>query len=138
MGNYYDCKKCLHEKICDLWSKHECQDASSFQLDGCDYYQDKSRYICLDDVTGAGPGPRGPEGGSGKQEGTFEFKLPKLPDKEDCIMCPIVLNAVADDKSPLAMWVAMLARSVARIWGYVWKWEKGAEQCEDASGRGND
>lgn len=56
MGNYYDCKKCLHEKICDLWSKHECQDASSFQLDGCDYYQDKSRYICVDDVTGAGRG----------------------------------------------------------------------------------
>nr|DAO39299.1 MAG TPA: hypothetical protein [Bacteriophage sp.] len=55
MNNYYDCKKCLHEKICDLWSKHESQDASSFQLDGCDYYQDKSRYICVDDVNGPGP-----------------------------------------------------------------------------------
>ena len=72
MGNYYDCKKCLHEKICDLWSKHECQDASSFQLDGCDYYQDKSRYICVDDVNGPGPDPKGAEGEPGQEGSIFQ------------------------------------------------------------------
>lgn len=71
MGNYYDCKKCLHEKICDLWSKHECQDASSFQLDGCDYYQDKSRYIYVDDAKGPGPDPKGAEGEPGREDGIF-------------------------------------------------------------------
>ena len=72
MDNHYDCKKCLHEKVCDLWSKHECQDASSFQLDGCDYYQDKSRYVCVDDVKGTGPDPKGAEGEPGQEGGIFQ------------------------------------------------------------------
>lgn len=64
-GAKYDCNLCMHKEVCDLWSEHECQDASSFQLDGCDYYQDKSRYICVDDINGPGPDPRGPEGDLG-------------------------------------------------------------------------
>ena len=24
----FDCKKCLHEKVCALWAEHECQDAA--------------------------------------------------------------------------------------------------------------
>ena len=34
----FDCKKCLHEKVCALWAEHECQDASCFCQDGCDYF----------------------------------------------------------------------------------------------------
>lgn len=34
----FDCKKCLHEKVCALWAEHECQDASCFCSDGCDYF----------------------------------------------------------------------------------------------------
>lgn len=70
-GPEYDCKKCLHEDVCNLWHEHERQDASSYQLDGCDYYKDKSRYICVDDINGPGPCPCGPEGESGRQDGFF-------------------------------------------------------------------
>ena len=100
MGNYYDCKKCLHEKICDLWSKHECQDASSFQLDGCDYYQDKSRYICVDDVNGQDP--KWAEGEPGQEGSIFQ-------DFMDIVDGYMALKRA-----------------------------KEANQCEDASGRGND
>lgn len=65
VNKIYDCNLCMHKEVCDLWSKHECQDASSFQLDGCDYYQDKSRYICVDDINGPGPDPKGAEGEPG-------------------------------------------------------------------------
>lgn len=34
----FDCKKCLHEKVCALWTEHECQDASCFCREGCDYF----------------------------------------------------------------------------------------------------
>ena len=34
----FDCKKCLHEKVCALWAEHESQDASCFCSDGCDYF----------------------------------------------------------------------------------------------------
>ena len=34
----FDCKKCLHEKVCALWAEHESQDASCFCQDGCDYF----------------------------------------------------------------------------------------------------
>lgn len=34
----FDCKKCLHEKVCELWSQQESQNASCFCLDGCDYF----------------------------------------------------------------------------------------------------
>ena len=34
----FDCKKCLHEKVCALWAEYECQDASCFCQDGCDYF----------------------------------------------------------------------------------------------------
>lgn len=39
MGKKIDCSTCLHEKVCALWGAHECQDASCFSLDGCDYYE---------------------------------------------------------------------------------------------------
>ena len=110
MGNYYDCKKCLHEKICDLWSKHECQDASSFQLDGCDYYQDKSRYICVDDINGPGPDPRGEEGTPGCM-GKSDWDITKCLHE---VIKQIELERVIRDNP------------------------KEAAQCEDASGRGND
>ena len=38
MSRAIDCKKCLHEKVCALWTEHEGQDASCFCLDGCDYF----------------------------------------------------------------------------------------------------
>ena len=72
MSKIYDCNLCMHKEVCDLWSKHECQNASSFQLDGCDYYQDKSRYICVDDVNGPGPDPKGPEGEPGQEGSIFQ------------------------------------------------------------------
>lgn len=34
----FDCKKCLHEKVCALWASRESQDASCFCMDGCDYF----------------------------------------------------------------------------------------------------
>ena len=34
----FDCKKCLHEKVCALWASRESQDASCFCQDGCDYF----------------------------------------------------------------------------------------------------
>ena len=72
VNKIYDCNLCMHKEVCDLWSKHECQDASSFQLDGCDYYQDKSRYICVDDVNGPGPDPKGQEGEPGQEGSIFQ------------------------------------------------------------------
>ena len=35
----FDCKMCVHEKVCDLWLQQERQDASCFCLDGCDYFE---------------------------------------------------------------------------------------------------
>lgn len=102
MSKIYDCNLCMHKEVCDLWSKHECQDASSFQLDGCDYYQDKSRYICVDDVKGPGPDPEGTQG-EPEQEGSIFQDLMDIFD------------------------------------GYMaLKRAKEANQCGDASGRGND
>ena len=34
-----NCKKCLHEKVCALWTRQEAQDASCFCSDGCDYFE---------------------------------------------------------------------------------------------------
>ena len=34
----FDCKKCLHEKVCALWARRESQNASCFCTDGCDYF----------------------------------------------------------------------------------------------------
>ena len=34
----FDCKKCLHEKVCAMWASRESQDASCFCTDGCDYF----------------------------------------------------------------------------------------------------
>lgn len=66
MRKKYDCTKCLHEAICELWREYEGQCAASFRSDGkCDHYRDKSRYICVDDLKGPGPDPRGPEGNLG-------------------------------------------------------------------------
>lgn len=66
MRKKYDCTKCLHEAICELWREYEGQCAASFRSDGkCDHYRDKSRYICVDDLNGPGPEPRGPEGTMG-------------------------------------------------------------------------
>ena len=38
MGRAINCKKCLHEKVCALWTRQESQDASCFCQDGCDYF----------------------------------------------------------------------------------------------------
>lgn len=35
-----DCAKCIHKPVCDLWRSQESQDASCFQLGGCDYFKD--------------------------------------------------------------------------------------------------
>lgn len=61
----YDCKKCLHEDVCNLWHEKERQAASSFKFDGCGYYKDKSHYICVDDINGPGPDPCGEKGNPG-------------------------------------------------------------------------
>lgn len=42
-----DCIKCLHKPVCDLWHKQELQNASSFQLDGCDHFRDRSQFVEL-------------------------------------------------------------------------------------------
>lgn len=103
MHKKYDCTKCLHEEICELWREYEGQCAASFRSDGkCDHYRDKSRYICLDDLKGPGPDPKGPEGEPGQEGSMFQ----DLMDIFDGYMA--------------------LKRA------------KEAEQCEDASGHGND
>ena len=38
MARAINCKKCLHEKVCALWTRQESQDASCFCQDGCDYF----------------------------------------------------------------------------------------------------
>lgn len=102
MRKIYDCNLCMHKEVCNLWSKHECQDASSFQLDGCDYYQDKSRYICVDDIYGPGPDPCGEKGEAGREGSIFQ-------DFMDIVDGYMALKRA-----------------------------KEANQCGDASGRGND
>lgn len=33
------CRKCVHNPVCELWRREECQDASSYsESSGCDYY----------------------------------------------------------------------------------------------------
>lgn len=34
-----DCNKCAHKKVCDLLKKHTGRNASTFCLEGCDYYE---------------------------------------------------------------------------------------------------
>lgn len=41
----FDCEKCLHKKVCELWTRQEGQDASCFCLDGCDYFSPTDRAI---------------------------------------------------------------------------------------------
>lgn len=41
------CMNCLHTQVCGLWREQELQDASSFQLSGCDHFQDRSMYLSL-------------------------------------------------------------------------------------------
>ena len=110
VNKIYDCNLCMHKEVCDLWSKHECQDASSFQLDGCDYYQDKSRYICVDDINGPGPDPRGEEGTPGCM-GKSDWDITKCLHE---VIKQIELERVIRDNP------------------------KEAAQCGDANGRGND
>lgn len=41
------CDNCLHMRICNLWREKELQDASCFQMSGCDYFQDQSMFLAL-------------------------------------------------------------------------------------------
>lgn len=41
------CKDCLHNPVCELWRHQEAQDASSFQLSGCDHFKDSSMFVEL-------------------------------------------------------------------------------------------
>lgn len=34
------CDTCIHTKVCDLWRREECQDASCFFGDGCGLYRE--------------------------------------------------------------------------------------------------
>ena len=34
----FDCKKCLHEKVCSQWASRESQNASCICTDGCHYF----------------------------------------------------------------------------------------------------
>lgn len=106
----YDCKKCLHEDVCNLWHEKERQDASSFQFDGCDYYKDKSHYICVDDINGPGPDPRGEEGTPGCM-GKSDWDITKCLRE---VIKQIELERIIRDNP------------------------KEATQCGDANGRGND
>lgn len=36
-----DCENCIHKKVCELWREQERQDASSFSIDGCDFFESK-------------------------------------------------------------------------------------------------
>lgn len=42
-----NCKECLHNAVCQMWRDQECQDASSFQLSGCNHFKDHSRFVEL-------------------------------------------------------------------------------------------
>lgn len=110
MRKKYDCAKCLHEEICEVWREYEGSCAANFRNDGkCDYYKDKSRYTCVDDINGPGPDPCGEEGTPGcmGQPGW------------DIVKClREVIKQIELEKS---------IRTNTRE----------AAQCEDASGRGN-
>lgn len=41
------CTNCIHTQVCGLWREQELQDASSFQLSGCDHFQDRSMFLEL-------------------------------------------------------------------------------------------
>lgn len=34
-----DCKCCIHQKVCELWRKQECQDAGCFFDDDCELFE---------------------------------------------------------------------------------------------------
>lgn len=39
MRKKYDCTKCLHEEICEVWREYEGSCAANFRNDGrCDYF----------------------------------------------------------------------------------------------------
>lgn len=132
MNKIYDCNLCMHKEVCDLWSKHECQNASSFQLDGCNYYKDKSRYICVDDIKGPGPDPKGLEGTKGSA--TTKSPTCQPPDWTKFQMKRMILEEMEYMRRDLYMQEEQL--NVLRV--KLYKHLKEANQCEDASGRGND
>lgn len=39
-----DCKKCVHNPVCELWRQQEAQDASSLQLNGCDLFENIEQF----------------------------------------------------------------------------------------------
>lgn len=41
------CANCIHTEVCGLWREKELQDASSFQLSGCDYFKDRALIVEL-------------------------------------------------------------------------------------------
>ena len=44
-GEVENCTDCIHNKVCALWRAKECQDAASFQTEGCDYFE--PRQVCV-------------------------------------------------------------------------------------------
>lgn len=44
-GEEENCTDCIHNKVCALWRAKECQDAASFQTEGCDYFE--PRQVCV-------------------------------------------------------------------------------------------
>ena len=42
-----NCKNCIHNPVCDLLRSNGERDAASFQLSGCDYFQDRSMFVEL-------------------------------------------------------------------------------------------
>lgn len=66
-----DCIKCLHEDVCNFWYGQDRICVGNLRHDGCNYYKDKSRYICVDDINGPGPDPCGEKGAAGREDGFF-------------------------------------------------------------------
>lgn len=44
-GEVENCTDCIHNKVCALWCAKECQNAASFQTEGCDYFE--PRQVCV-------------------------------------------------------------------------------------------
>lgn len=86
----FDCKKCLHEKVCALWASRESQNASCFCTDGCDYFTptlaqpnewvsaEESSYFCFD----ANPHWQWDGLVQAEQKTLFWMPLPEPPGKE--------------------------------------------------------
>ena len=128
VNKIYDCNLCMHKEVCDLWAQKIANSDPKTKPDdgddfvscssvsyGCRHFDSKRRYICISDVKGPGPDSPGPD--------WLKFQMKKM-----------MLEEMEYMRRDLYMQEEQL--KVLRV--KLYKHLKEANQCGDASGRGND